>query len=82
MLPPEYHAEISGILGKEYRAAKELLSKEKARLMRMAAELVVDRRMEFQARGSAEVRMLLDQHYMLDRSICMDIEKSRHFLSL
>ncbi|MGG6893774.1 AAA family ATPase [Rhizobium sp. BR 315] len=42
----EFHAEISGILSKEYRAAKELLSNEKARLMRMAAELVVDRRME------------------------------------
>lgn len=46
MPPPEYHAEISGILSREYRAAKELLGKEKARLMRMAAELVVDRRME------------------------------------
>jgi ATP-dependent Zn protease len=44
--PPEFHAEISGILSKEYRAARELLSKEKARLMRMSAELVVDRRMQ------------------------------------
>ncbi|MBN8952367.1 MAG: ATP-dependent hydrolase [Rhizobium sp. 60-20] len=46
MPPPEFHAEISGILSKEYRAARELLSKERATLMRMAAELVVDRRME------------------------------------
>ncbi|TDK39257.1 AAA family ATPase [Rhizobium deserti] len=40
---PELRVEVDGILGREYRATKELLSKEKAALMRMAAELAVDR---------------------------------------
>lgn len=40
---PELRVEADGILGREYRATKELLTKEKAQLMRMAAELVVDR---------------------------------------
>ncbi|MGO8374644.1 AAA family ATPase [Rhizobium ruizarguesonis] len=46
--PTEAHGEISSILAREYRAAKELLSREKAQLMRMAAELVVDRKVELQ----------------------------------
>ncbi|WP_260687622.1 AAA family ATPase [Rhizobium bangladeshense] len=46
-VPPELNSEINAILAREYRAAKEFLTKEKARLMRLAAELVVDRRMEF-----------------------------------
>lgn len=46
-VPPEVNNEINTILVREYRAAKELLAKEKSRLMRMAAELVVDRKMEF-----------------------------------
>lgn len=40
---PELRAEVDGILAREYRATKELLAKEKTRLMQMAAELVVDR---------------------------------------
>lgn len=40
---PELRAEVDGILAREYRATKELLSKDKAQLMRLAAELVVDR---------------------------------------
>jgi len=43
--PPELRAEVDGILAREFRATKEFLSKEKARLMRLAAELVVDRKM-------------------------------------
>ncbi|MGO6859797.1 hypothetical protein ACCS99_20010 [Rhizobium ruizarguesonis] len=35
--------EVDDIVGREYRAIKELLVKEKTRLMMMAAELVVDR---------------------------------------
>ncbi|MBB3947028.1 SpoVK/Ycf46/Vps4 family AAA+-type ATPase [Rhizobium skierniewicense] len=42
---PELRAEVDHILAREYRATKELLSKEKVRLMRLAAELVVDRQM-------------------------------------
>ncbi|TAX29814.1 AAA family ATPase [Rhizobium leguminosarum] len=42
---PELRAEVDGILAREYRATKDLLTKEKARLMRLAAELVVDRQM-------------------------------------
>ncbi|TAZ56695.1 AAA family ATPase [Rhizobium ruizarguesonis] len=42
---PELRAEVDGILAREYRATKELLSKEKAHLMRLAAELVVDRQL-------------------------------------
>lgn len=42
---PEHRLEVDGILAREYRATKELLTKEKARLMRLAAELVVDRQM-------------------------------------
>lgn len=45
---PELRAEADGILAKEYRSAKELLAKEKGRLMRMAAELVVDREIRIQ----------------------------------
>lgn len=44
---PELRAEVDGILGREYRATRELLTKEKAQLMRMAAELVVDREIRF-----------------------------------
>jgi cell division protease FtsH len=40
---PELRAEVDGILAREYRATKELLSKDKAQLMRLAAELVIDR---------------------------------------
>jgi ATP-dependent Zn protease len=40
---PELRAEVDGLLAREYRATKELLTKEKARLMRLSAELVVDR---------------------------------------
>lgn len=40
---PELRVEVDGILAREYRATKELLAKEKTRLMQMAAELVVDR---------------------------------------
>lgn len=40
---PELRAEVDGILTREYRATKDLLAREKGRLMRMAAELVVDR---------------------------------------
>ncbi|ANL04686.1 MULTISPECIES: AAA family ATPase [Rhizobium] len=42
---PELRAEVDGILAREYRATKELLTKEKARLMRLSAELVVDRQL-------------------------------------
>lgn len=42
---PELRAEVDGILAREYRATKELLSKEKTKLMRLAAELVVDRQL-------------------------------------
>ncbi|TBD80717.1 AAA family ATPase [Rhizobium ruizarguesonis] len=42
---PELRAEVDGILAREYRATKDLLTKEKARLMRLAAELVVDRQL-------------------------------------
>ncbi|MDW5313000.1 AAA family ATPase [Rhizobium sp. PL01] len=45
---PELRVEVDGILAREYRAAKELLAKEKTRLMRLAAELVVDRRMRIE----------------------------------
>ncbi|TAY23205.1 AAA family ATPase [Rhizobium ruizarguesonis] len=41
----EIRVEVDGILAREYRATKDLLTKEKARLMRLAAELVVDRQM-------------------------------------
>jgi len=40
---PELRTEVDGLLAREYRATKDLLTKEKARLMRLAAELVVDR---------------------------------------
>ncbi|MDW9650162.1 AAA family ATPase [Sinorhizobium meliloti] len=52
-VPPELNGEINAILAREYRSAKELLTKEKSRLMRLAAELVVDRRMEFKKDTSA-----------------------------
>ncbi|XAZ25216.1 AAA family ATPase [Sinorhizobium sp. B11] len=52
-VPPELTQEINAILAREYRAAKELLIKEKPRLMRLAAELVVDRRMEFKRAETA-----------------------------
>ncbi|WP_037077155.1 AAA family ATPase [Neorhizobium vignae] len=42
---PEMRAEVDNILAREYRATKDLLTKEKTRLMRLAAELVVDRQM-------------------------------------
>ncbi|MGO6867074.1 AAA family ATPase [Rhizobium ruizarguesonis] len=42
---PELRVEVDGILSREYRTTKDLLIKEKARLMRLAAELVVDRQM-------------------------------------
>ncbi|ANL30167.1 ATP-dependent peptidase M41 family domain-containing protein (plasmid) [Rhizobium phaseoli] len=42
---PELRAEVDGILAREYRATKELLTKEKARVMRLSAELVVDRQL-------------------------------------
>ncbi|MBB2780297.1 UNVERIFIED_ORG: DNA polymerase III delta prime subunit [Rhizobium esperanzae] len=42
---PELRAEVDGILAREYRATKDLLTKEKARLMRLSAELVIDREM-------------------------------------
>lgn len=42
---PEMRVEVDGILAREYRATKDLLTKEKARLMRLAAELCVDRQM-------------------------------------
>ncbi|MDR9808887.1 hypothetical protein RJJ64_00340 [Rhizobium hidalgonense] len=42
---PELRSEVDGILAREYRATKELLTKEKTRLMRLAAELVVDRQL-------------------------------------
>ncbi|MGO7225581.1 AAA family ATPase [Rhizobium ruizarguesonis] len=45
---PELRAEVDVILAREYRATKELLVKEKARLMRLAAELVVDRQMRIE----------------------------------
>ncbi|MDW9819859.1 AAA family ATPase [Sinorhizobium meliloti] len=53
VVPPELNSEINAILAREYRAAKELLAKEKSRLMRLAAELVVDRKMEFKRDLSA-----------------------------
>ncbi len=40
---PELRPEVDGILAREFRATKELLSKDKSNLMRLAAELVVDR---------------------------------------
>lgn len=43
----EQAVEINAILTREYRAAKEILTRQKAHLMRLAAELIVDRRMEF-----------------------------------
>lgn len=43
---PELRAEVDGILAREYRATKDLLSKEKAHLMRLAAELAVDRQLQ------------------------------------
>ncbi|MNE66304.1 ATP-dependent zinc metalloprotease FtsH [compost metagenome] len=43
---PELRAEVDGILAREYRAAKDILTKEKARLMRHAAELVVHRHLQ------------------------------------
>ncbi|MGH0358458.1 AAA family ATPase [Sinorhizobium meliloti] len=52
-VPPELNGEINAILAREYRSAKELLTKEKTQLMRLAAELVVDRRMEFKRDLSA-----------------------------
>ncbi len=52
-VPPDLTQEINAILAREYRAAKELLIKEKPRLMRLAAELVVDRRMEFKRAETA-----------------------------
>lgn len=52
-VPPELNGEVNAILAREYRAAKDLLSKERSRLMRMAAELVVDRRMEFKKSETA-----------------------------
>ncbi|TAV92056.1 AAA family ATPase [Rhizobium leguminosarum] len=42
---PELRVEVDGILAREYRTTKDLLTKEKARLLRLAAELVVDRQM-------------------------------------
>lgn len=42
---PELRVEVDSILAREYRATKDLLTKEKAHLMRLAAELVVDRQM-------------------------------------
>lgn len=42
---PELRVEVDGILAREYRTTKEFLTKEKARLMRLSAELVVDRQM-------------------------------------
>lgn len=45
--PPEIQQEVHAILAKELRAAKELLAKDKAALIREAAELVVDRRREY-----------------------------------
>lgn len=45
---PELRVEVDGILAREYRATKELLTKEKARLLRLAAELVVDRQMRIE----------------------------------
>ncbi|RVM99631.1 ATP-dependent hydrolase, partial [Sinorhizobium meliloti] len=51
--PPELNGEINAILAREYRSAKDLLTKEKSRLLRLAAELVVDRRMEFKRSPSA-----------------------------
>jgi DNA polymerase III delta prime subunit len=41
----ELRAEVDGVLAREYRATKDFLTKEKSRLMRLAAELVVDRQM-------------------------------------
>lgn len=52
-VPSELNSEINAILAREYRAAKELLTKEKSRLMRLAAELVVDGRMEFKGAETA-----------------------------
>ncbi|MGH0258396.1 AAA family ATPase [Sinorhizobium meliloti] len=51
--PPELNGEINTILAREYRSAKDLLTREKSRLMRLAAELIVDRRMEFKRDVSA-----------------------------
>lgn len=47
ILPPELRSEVNAIIAKEYRAAKELLAKDKATILRHAAELVVDRRREY-----------------------------------
>ncbi|MDM9644881.1 AAA family ATPase [Rhizobium sp. S163] len=47
---PELRAEVDGILAREYRAAKELLTKEKTRLLRLSAELVVDRHLRIEKR--------------------------------
>ncbi|PZM13720.1 AAA family ATPase [Rhizobium tubonense] len=49
--PPEIRAEIDAILAKEWKAVKELLTREKGRLMRLTAELVVDRRIELRSFG-------------------------------
>lgn len=48
---PDMRAEVDGILAREYRATKELLTREKTRLMRLAAELVVDRQMNIDRGG-------------------------------
>lgn len=44
--PPEIRAEIDAILAREWKAVKQLLTREKHRLMRLTAELVVDRNIE------------------------------------
>jgi cell division protease FtsH len=44
--PPEVRPEIDAILLREWKAVKELLTREKNRLMRLAAELVVGRCLE------------------------------------
>ncbi|UIK06594.1 AAA family ATPase [Neorhizobium galegae] len=44
----ELRQEVDAILAREYRAAKELMAKEKARLLRLSAELVVDRKMRIE----------------------------------
>jgi cell division protease FtsH len=47
--PPEVGPEIDAILVREWKVVKELLTREKTRLVRLAAELVVGRYLELQS---------------------------------
>ena len=50
---PEIRAETNAILAKEWNAVKDLLAREKEKLIRWAAELIVDRSIELRSSGKA-----------------------------